>query len=572
MKLINRDLTVVVIILTLSLSLFLNVKFIYHYVQGWVTFYAENYFNHAPDHELAHSLSIGTKSDISKSNSKPKTESCLSTGKEWEFCKEAIYKMPPISGYFDNFSSAQGTQRNFYFSYHQILEESKPLKVEIQQIQNEQWTPIVSFNKTFNSKVLYSPCRSFHDSCDFHNKFSFDTSSLTPDLYRLYFEFPKTKGLFRRRAELPFVVLPKEKKPTKLLIVYPYWTHQAYSRVGGSSLYKRFSADDNSQTYKWGVYQDDPKKFPNIVSLHRPVEGVRTEHRYHVASPLIKFLKSKNLEYTLISQEDYQEFLKNTSTVVFIGHHEYWLKSDAEATASFLEDGGTILNLSGNTNWWWLKLTKDKKLVLDRELAKKGMQDYGQFVSMPKSLRTDHLLGVSWATGGYPVLQWRKTSDLHQSIKLKCIPSWLKGIDLEVGESFGKDAKPMRVEVDGVPLVQSSSEINPFLKLEAKAKIRVVGVGWSLLKNNFQLNKKQPIMLPKKKPIEIGIISEYDYQSRGRVINFSTVGATATLEGDSKDNQIFQSMMLKMITYLDSRDFDNSESYGCHWHSNFVDK
>ncbi len=123
-------------------------------------------------------------------------------------------------------------------------------------------------------------------------------------------------------------------------------TWQAYNEYGGASFYtcNRPSCSDNSF----------------IVNYDRPLSNTApslTGHLSGIDHFILNFLKSNGLAYEQLCDLDLNEaaasdLLKNYKVVILAGHSEYWSANMQSAIESFLDQGGKLVNLSGNTMFW----------------------------------------------------------------------------------------------------------------------------------------------------------------------------------------------------------------------------
>lgn len=494
--------------------------------------------------------------------------------REWTGCERFLFLTPPLRGYFEAISGPQKILRKFSFAGHPYYDGVPVSSAQILKMTKTGWKPVKTVTDQFKDDLSFAPCKSYKAGCDFPQNVLLDTSELAPDLYLLKFKFDKIKEVRDRNAAFPFIVLPNSMDDaSSRVLVYPNWTHQSYVRTGGGSMYKRFTLTETDGKTIWSNFT-----FDDDVSLQRPVEGVRVEHRYNVATPLLSFLKSEDYTYTIISQEDYDDYVtrKDTDTVMLFGHNEYWTKKNAENTQQYLEQGGDIINLSGNTMWWWLR-HNGNILSLGREEARdlKRAGDVAQAPFMPLDLQPQALLGVNFATGGYPVGAKQKNvgdffpgaEDLEKAVQEftpLCVPTWLEDAGLIAGEKFGGDAMALRVEVDGVPINQKTNAIDPNFAIDPESKLRVIAHAPAFSRTPY-FNYLNITTIPSREPYNAGMITEYVYRGKGRVLSIPSVGATMALTGDTDDHIRFRSIVSSMLTSVNSEKQDDSDILGCPW-------
>lgn len=123
-------------------------------------------------------------------------------------------------------------------------------------------------------------------------------------------------------------------------------TWQAYNNYGGASFYTCTSPSCTA--------------YSSIVSYDRPLINTAPSLSGHLSGIehlLLKFLKSKGIGYEQLCDLDLHAgaatgLLNNYSIVILSGHSEYWSAEMKSALESFLDQGGKLINLSGNTMFW----------------------------------------------------------------------------------------------------------------------------------------------------------------------------------------------------------------------------
>lgn len=488
---------------------------------------------------------------------------------KWTSCERFFFLTSPIRGYYNKFSDFADKNREFYFASHPLFHEDNIIEATIKTPNKKGFDTVANITESFSAPLNFEMCKSYETGCDFSSKININTSNFEPGLYLLKIVTRKNSLVRDSTVSFPFIVKPKVSKP--MLLVYPNWTHQAYSRSGGLSLYKKFVSNPENHTYSWENFTN-----AETVSFKRPVEGVRREHRFHVATPLLNFLKSRNEDFTIIAQEDFDSFISagEAQVLVIFGHNEYWTKENTENVQAFLRNSGKVLNLSGNTLWWWLK-QDDLGLTLSRnEARREPITDMALSTFMSADLRSEALFGSSFATAGYPIKSTNPkldqlksdTVDLAakaQEVIIACEPSWVTSAGLSAGQKIGGTSKALNVELDGVPLNQDDFSIDPNFRSDPKSRLRVIGRGPARIQTPFFKSMGVTSITPAT-PTYSGLISEYVYQDKGRVLNFNSVGATSILSGKTADAD-YQSLIAQMIEYLKQTEYNEDNIPGCEW-------
>ncbi|HEX2896816.1 MAG TPA: N,N-dimethylformamidase beta subunit family domain-containing protein, partial [candidate division Zixibacteria bacterium] len=131
-------------------------------------------------------------------------------------------------------------------------------------------------------------------------------------------------------------------------------TWQAYNTYGGASFYDCVSSACTTGS--------------PIVSYDRPLPNTTpttSGHLSDIEHLIIKFLKSHDVAYEQLSDRDLHEaasngLLDNYDIIILSGHNEYWSAEMKEALEAFLDRGGKLINLSGNTMFWRIAFDGNK--------------------------------------------------------------------------------------------------------------------------------------------------------------------------------------------------------------------
>ena len=163
------------------------------------------------------------------------------------------------------------------------------------------------------------------------------------------YEVPAIKsGLYLWEKSIPFII--KAKKKEEIVVLYPTNTINAYNITGGKSLYSLFS----EQTH--------------VVSFLRPTFPAVS---FQVQAG-IKYLKRlTNFPQAYITDQDMENYtsLSGAKLLIIIGHSEYWTRKARLNFDRFVESGGNVLILSGNTMWWQVRYENNmSQMVCYKEL------------------------------------------------------------------------------------------------------------------------------------------------------------------------------------------------------------
>lgn len=194
------------------------------------------------------------------------------------------------------------------------------------------------------------------------------------------------------------------------------------------------------------------------LSLSRPGQNRALKHERlfarwadHMGIPI---------EYaSLLDLQNDPELLNPYSTVVIVGHSEYWSMEMRERFDAFTQAGGNAIILSGNTMWWQIRIEDDKLVCYKdgRDDPLFGVDDsqvttywhmnpvYGSEASS---------IGVSFANGGF--VNRYNYLPASEGYGGYTVANWgsdvYAGTGLKVGDQFGTNSTIVGYEVDGVAL------------------------------------------------------------------------------------------------------------------------
>lgn len=149
-------------------------------------------------------------------------------------------------------------------------------------------------------------------------------------------------GVYYIDNKVPIVV--KSRDAADVTVVYPTNTINAYTNSGGKSLYGHNSTNNISSA---------------IVSFKRPQNDL-TE-RSHCIECMKWFLNQDSFSFRYIGDVDLDTSasLLGTKLLIIVGHSEYWTRKARNNFDDFVNQGGNVLVLSGNTMWWQVRYSPD---------------------------------------------------------------------------------------------------------------------------------------------------------------------------------------------------------------------
>ena len=185
--------------------------------------------------------------------------------------------------------------------------------------------------------------------------------------YEPSLEYDLTKlnsGLYLWANKIPFV-LKDLNNQAPIRVLWPSNTINAYICSGGKNLYSCGIADKSER--------------PNKLSFQRPLM-IRSEY-YRESTPILtdwqghglpflRWLESNKTQlgtnYSVITDADLDDLnsLSGSKLLIIAGHSEYWTREARLNLDAFIENGGNVAILSGNTSWWQVRYSEDKTQMI----------------------------------------------------------------------------------------------------------------------------------------------------------------------------------------------------------------
>jgi hypothetical protein len=197
-------------------------------------------------------------------------------------------------------------------------------------------------------------------------------------------------GVYHWDNKIYFIVKSAAKN-ADITIIYPSNTEAAYDSAGGKCLY-----DDASHQLIRADTISFQRPMTNSNKLYNTNSIIKWVSKLHGYS--IQFICDQDLD-------DYTE-IQNSKIICVVGHSEYWTRAARLNFDQFVNNGKHAIVLSGNTMWWQVRYSADKKQLI----CYKGPNDPTsnpllRTINWPDpSLHYPPLnsIGVDWVHGAYP--------------------------------------------------------------------------------------------------------------------------------------------------------------------------
>ncbi len=233
-----------------------------------------------------------------------------------------------LNGYADRLSYYPGDECNLYLSYNQNRPEAN---INILNLADETVDVI---------RTMVCPQDTLGNQ-PWEDGFGYEVTYK----YRVP-ELPA--GIYLVGGKVPLII--KSREARDITVLYPSNTLNAYCTAGGKSLYSYLSTDNEEA---------------DIVSFMRPIPFANQ----HSSVEFFKWISFKGYDVAFISDSDMDSYenIKGTKVLMVVGHSEYWTRRARKNFDKFVDDGGDVIILSGNTMWWQVRYGSDNTMVCYRE-------------------------------------------------------------------------------------------------------------------------------------------------------------------------------------------------------------
>jgi Concanavalin A-like lectin/glucanases superfamily len=215
---------------------------------------------------------------------------------------------------------------------------------------------------------------------------------------------------------IPFVVVrTKPRRARSVALLVPTFTWAAYGRVPldevrvpglTSSFYTTHA--NGRLFFHVGLNMPQPRVGPYVLPTHRPAHSLHA----HVVRPerfAEAWLAAEGYRYELVTDWELHHdpgFLAEFAALLVVGHSEYWSDEMRGGVLDYLEGGGRVLCLSGNTLYWRVSLDRERMTVECRKTMLEDESHENPSWLRPAEWRerwhTDGRPGGTWSLVGAP--------------------------------------------------------------------------------------------------------------------------------------------------------------------------
>jgi hypothetical protein len=217
-----------------------------------------------------------------------------------------------------------------------------------------------------------------------------------------------------------FVVRASAPSPSRPLLVLATNTWNAYNEFGGRNLYTGAVTLSFERPLAPGLLAKPPGDGERVVSGNAFLEYTATNELslWHGMAGwagqerrFVCWAEREGIELDYATNADLEhvdDVLAARSLHLSVGHDEYWSWGMRDAVERFVEGGGNVAFLSGNTCYWQVRLEGHRMVCFKHRFAEDPLYETDQarrtttmwadpIVDRPEA----HLTGVSFTRGGY---------------------------------------------------------------------------------------------------------------------------------------------------------------------------
>ena len=412
-------------------------------------------------------------------------------------------------GYTNKFSFSKGETVKFYIS---TSEQSYQLKIYKLGIN----AGLVYTSSFLQGGLQSTPSDAYKNGCNWNKSFELIIpNNWESGVYKA--TFPFSDQYYNNSGEIIFIVKNNTLGSySKIGVILTVNNWNAYNNFGGKSSYD-YNSTNNQKSFK--------------VSFDRPFTHSSLNDFHDWAENLIKWMSTENILAEYITNVDiYQNpnLLSNYDVIIDVGHDEYVTLQERDQVQSFVNNGGRLMILSGNTYWWQVRLEdnertmvcykdpdKDPMLNINNEIVTTRWYDYPVYNPETK------ITGVTFREGG--IVNYEDgTLSKNQGYGDYAVYNshyWVyNGTGLKDGDEFGYDASIVGAEVDG----------NDFTWQNGIPTV----TGNDKAPTNFRILGLSPAVNLEDYPNGHGVMGLYHTQNRGAVFTASTLNWAKGLPND----------------------------------------
>lgn len=273
-----------------------------------------------------------------------------------------------------------------------------------------------------------------------------------------------------------FVVRPGRRDRGDILLALGTNTWNAYNDIGGGNTYTGNVTASFRRPLNRGLLHKPSGAGRRVPVLDPPDPTMTTHITYlleqglsqwagsagwpNYEAPFIAWAEAAGWRVDVCTNADLErpDVLAGHRLLLSVGHDEYWSWAMRDTVEAFIDGGGNVAFLSGNTSWWQVRLEDDgATMVAYKQRFEQdpvlGTEREHLLTSVwPDTLigrPENRMTGVSFARGGYHRIGRRSPQGAGGYTVLRPEHWLLAGTDLEYGDLLGHEHTAVGYECDG---------------------------------------------------------------------------------------------------------------------------
>jgi hypothetical protein len=273
-----------------------------------------------------------------------------------------------------------------------------------------------------------------------------------------------------------FVVRPPADRKAPILLALGTNTWNAYNDIGGGNTYTGNTQASFKRPIVRGLLHKPEGDGRRVAVIGDP-DPTMTDHVMYILTnlvsqwsgsagwpnyeqPFLAWAEAAGFEIDVVLNNDLARpgALDGHRLLLSIGHDEYWTWEMRDAVETFIEGGGNVAFLSGNTAYWQVRMDDDGATML----AYKQRFEQDPVLGTDQehlltSIWSDHLIGrpentmtgVTFTRGGYHRIGMKAPRGAGAYTVQRPEHWLLEGTGLEFGDQLGTEGTAVGYECDG---------------------------------------------------------------------------------------------------------------------------
>jgi len=332
---------------------------------------------------------------------------------------------------------------------------------------------------------------------------------------------------------------------SKVAIMHPLFTWQAYNVYGGESFYR-------------GAQFDNTKKIE--LTLERPLTTQSDYHRPESTIPTIRLLEKNGIKTDSICNLTLHEtkgLLDKYDLLILVGHDEYWTHTMYDQLEDFVRAGGNVVAFAANILCWAIEVENGNIRVDKRNQyieGESGSNSSGHFRNPWINRQQQSLFGLAYWYAGYPVSRIDPTvasqhltqDQIRNSGAIHVIDMGhqiFSGVKIDNGKILTTETNLLDVELDGVFISKDKVDFTRTVDVPKNTKVlakSIVNVAHTRVNQNGKVTSDVSFET-------VGIITECSPYPKGGVT--LQLGSVCFFRAAKNPSSNEAKLMINMVKY-----------------------